>query len=353
MAYTNIDLPTDYFRIKTYTGNATANTPITWNETNNMQPDWLWFKNRSQAQSHAIFDVLRGVTKRLSSNGTGGDSTELTNLDSFDTNGFTVDYEAIVNGSGDSMVAWGWKANGAGVSNTSGTITSTVSANTTSGFSIVSYTGTGSTATVGHGLGVTPKMLIVKKRDSAGTDWTVWGSVLGGTVGSEKIALNGTVAKSTGLNSSWFNNTAPTSTLFTIGTQSDLNSSGGTYIGYCFAEVKGFSKAFSYTGNGSTDGSFIYCGFLPSFVLLKRTDSAGFNWVIHDNKRDINNPDSAYLHPNTSGSESTDRDIDLLSNGFKMRNSNTTWNASGGTYIGIAFASNPFVSSKGIPVCAF
>jgi hypothetical protein len=352
MAYTNIDLPTDYFRIKTYTGNATANTPITWNETNNMQPDWLWFKNRSQAQSHAIFDVLRGVTKRLSSNGTGADSTELTNLDSFDTNGFTVDYEAIVNGSGDSMVAWGWKANGAGVSNTSGTITSTVSANTTSGFSIVSYTGTGSTATVGHGLGVTPKMLIVKKRDSAGTDWTVWGSVLGGTVGSEKIALNGTVAKSTGLNSSWFNNTAPTSTLFTIGTQSDLNSSGGTYIGYCFAEVKGFSKFGSYTGNGSTDGTFVYLGFKPAFLLFKRSSGAGNNWVLLDNKRNTFNIMGEGLFPNSSDAGFAYSIIDFTSNGFKLRASDVWNNGSGETIIYMAFAENPFVSSKGIPTTA-
>jgi hypothetical protein len=346
MAYTTIDLPTDYFRVKTYTGNATANTPITWNETNNMQPDWLWFKNRSQAQSHAIFDVLRGVTKRLSSNGTGADSTELTNLDSFDTNGFTVDYEAIVNGSGDSMVAWGWKANGAGVSNTAGTISSTVSANTTAGFSIVSYTGTGSNATVGHGLGVAPKMVIVKGRSFAG-DWKVYNSNVGATF---QGFLNGVDAFQGSSPTIW-NSTAPTSTVFSIGTNAGVNTSGGTIIAYCFAEVKGYSKFGKYTGNGSTDGTFVYTGFSPAFVMVKSTSAAG-TWCMFDNKRSSFNEADEIINAEDSAAEFTATGIDFTSNGFKHRNSNTNRNASGVDYIYMAFAQNPFVTSGGIPVTA-
>ena len=345
MAYTNIDLPTDYFRIKTYTGNATANTPITWNETNNMQPDLLWFKNRSQAQSHAIFDVLRGVTKRLSSDSTGADSTELTNLDSFDTNGFTVDYEAIVNGNGNSMVAWGWKANGAGVSNTSGTISSTVSANTTSGFSIVSYTGNGSNATVGHGLGVAPKMVIIKNRGSA-ISWLVGGENIGWT---KNLYLNLSSAVGT---YNHFQDQSPSSSVIYMTNDAALNASGSTYIAYCFAEVKGYSKFGSYTGNGNADGTFVYTGFKPAFVIIKGTH-ADCSWCIVDNKRSPENVVNERLFADLAGAENTgDNTCDFLSNGFKLRSTDSGQNGSGNTYIYMAFAENPFVSSKSIPTTA-
>jgi hypothetical protein len=351
MAYTNIDLPTDYFRTKLYTGNGSTQS-ITFDESNSMQPDFTWIKVRNDANVTLVHDVIRGATKEMYTSLTNAEATDANGLTAFNSNGFSVGSAFGVNRNTYNFVNWSWKANGAGVSNTSGTITSTVSANTTSGFSIVSYTGTGATATVGHGLGVTPKMLIVKKRDSAGTDWTVWGSILGGTVGSEKIALNGTVAKSTGLNSSWFNNTAPTSTLFTIGTQSDLNSSGGTYIGYCFAEVKGFSKFGSYTGNGSTDGTFVYLGFKPAFLLFKRSSGAGNNWVLLDNKRNTFNIMGEGLFPNSSDAGFAYSIIDFTSNGFKLRASDVWNNGSGETIIYMAFAENPFVSSKGIPTTA-
>ena len=180
MAYTTINKSTDHIRIKTFTGNGNNDTAITWDESSNMQPDWLWFKNRDEGQSHALFDVLRGATKRLVSNESGAEGTEATNLDSFDTNGFTVDNELIVNGSGDNMVTWGWKAGGTGSSNTDGSITSSVSANTTNGFSIVKYTGTGAGATVGHGLNVKPNMIIVKNLGAA-QNWAVYHSSLGAT----------------------------------------------------------------------------------------------------------------------------------------------------------------------------
>jgi hypothetical protein len=348
MAYTNIDLPTDYFNTILYTGTGASNARTGVG----FQPDWVWIKERSGAADHGLYDAVRGVTKQLESNTTTAETTEATGLTAFGTDGFTVGALAQLNTSGDTYVSWNWLGANTTASNTAGTITSTVSANTTSGFSIVSYTGTGATATVGHGLGVTPKMLIVKKRDSAGTDWTVWGSILGGTVGSEKITLEGTGAKTTGLNSSWFNNTAPTSTLFTIGTQSDLNGSGGTYIGYCFADVKGYSKFGSYTGNGSTNGTFVYTGFKPAFVLLKTSSLAGENWVMFDNKRSTFNVVNGRLFPNLANAESTAANIlDFLSNGFKLRNADSSVNTAN-TYIYMAFAENPFVTSGGIPVTA-
>jgi hypothetical protein len=350
MAYTNIDLPTDYFNTVLYTGTGSSNARTGVG----FKPDWVWIKGRSGATDHGLYDAVRGVQKQLESNNTDAETTEATGLTAFGTDGFTVGALAQLNTSSATYVAWNWLGANTTVSNTSGTITSTVSANTTSGFSIVSYTGTGATATVGHGLGVTPKMLIVKKRDTSGTDWTVWGSVLGGTVGSEKITLEGTGAKTTGLNSSWFNNTAPTSTLFTIGTQSDLNSSGATYIGYCFAEVKGYSKFGGYTGNGNADGTFVYTGFKPAYVMIKLSSNSGDPWFIFDNKRTTYNVMSTFLFASSSAAEetNTNRNIDFLSNGFKLRNSDTSLNYSGYTYIYMAFAENPFVSSTGIPTTA-
>lgn len=361
MAYTNIDLPTEYFDTKTYTGTGSNNITLSMDNVG-----WIWIKNRGATGGNVIFDILRGgfytgsgskpvlITNTtdaeqatdITSSTVGVNFGSLSTVIGSDAQGYNY------NTSSSSYVCWHWGANGAGVSNTSGSITSTVSANTTSGFSIVSYTGTGATATVGHGLGVTPKMLIVKKRDSAGTDWTVWGSILGGTVGSEKITLEGTGAKSTGLNSSWFNNTAPTSTLFTVGTQSDVNGSGGTYIGYCFAEIKGYSKFGSYTGNGSTDGTFVYTGFKPAWIMVKETGNVN-SWRMLDNKRSPINVMNKPLFANLNNAEGTaDHETDFVSNGFKIRSSDTNMNRSGGTFIYMAFAENPFVSSKGIPTTA-
>jgi hypothetical protein len=349
MAYTNIDLPTEYFNTITYTGTGSSNSLTGVG----FQPDWVWIKKRNGAVGHRLYDAVRGVQNTLFSNSTDAEATgQSTTLTAFNSDGFTVISESGVNASGDTYVAWNWLGANTTVSNTSGSITSTVSANPTAGFSIVSYTGTGATATVGHGLGVTPKMLIVKKRDTGGTDWTVWGSILGGTVGSEKITLEGTGAKTTGLNSSWFNNTAPTSSLFTVGTQSDLNSSGATYIGYCFADVKGYSKFGSYTGNGNANGNFVYLGFKPAFVLVKNSSLAGENWVMLDNKRDTKNPTNLALFSNLSNAEGGTYPFDFLSNGFKIRDSSAAYNRSGDVFIYMAFAENPFVSSKGIPTTA-
>jgi hypothetical protein len=351
MAYTTIDKPTDYFRIKTYTGNATNDTAITFDESTNMKPDWLWIKNRSAAQFHAVFDSTRGATLRLSTNGTGADSTENTNLDSFDTNGFTVDNEAIVNGSGNSMVAWSWKANGGTTSsNSDGSITSTVQANTTAGFSIVSYTGSSANSnvgTVGHGLGTAPKLLIIKDRDAT-SDWIVFH----GDVGTNKqLDLNNTGAEVTNTNT--WNNTAPSSSVFTIGNNSYVNNDGNDFIAYCFAEKKGYSKFGSFIGNQSTDGTFIFTGFKPAWIMFKEStgSASGDNWFMFDNKRSTFNQTQKYLKANSNVAEDDNSAaaIDMLSNGFKIRTSDTSLNDSGETYIYMAFAESPFVNSNGVP----
>ena len=341
-----INKPTDHFRIKLYTGNATNDTAITFDESTNMKPDWLWIKNRSAAQSHAVFDSTRGATLRLTANGTGAESTENTNLDSFDTNGFTVDNEAIVNGNGNNMVAWSWKANGGTTSsNTDGSITSTVQANTTAGFSIVSYTGTGANATVGHGLSSAPSVIIMKNRVDA-VNLPVYHKSLGAT---KWVYLSNTDASTTA--TPMWNDTEPTSSVFSIGTYGNSNGSSDGMIAYCFAEKKGYSKFGSYTGNGNADGTFVYTGFKPAWVMMKGTNTNG--WLVIDNKRTAFNSDSKFLYPHAADvEESLSGRFDFLSNGFKLRNTWTAFNSSGQEYIYVAFAQNPFVTSTGIPCTA-
>ena len=349
MAYTSIDDPAQYFNTVIYTGDGGSNRSVTVD----FQPDWVWIKERNGTNDQTIFDSVRGATKRLRANATEAEDTQANQLKSFDSDGFTLGSLSAVNSNGQNYVSWNWLAGGSASSNSDGSITSSVSASTTSGFSIVSWTGTGSTGTLGHGLGVTPQMIIVKKRDTSGTDWITFGSVLGGTVGSEFIKLNFVNAKTTGLNTSWFNQTAPTSSVFTVGTQSDLNGSSATYIAYCFVEKKGYSKIGSFTGNGDNNGPFVYTGFRPAWIISKRTDnSSGGEWNILDNKRDTFNVADAKLEANNSDAEETDEMYDILSNGFKITKGDGNINASGGTYIFMAFAESPFVNSNGVPTNA-
>ena len=349
MAYTSIDDPAQYFNTVIYTGDGGSNRSVTVD----FQPDWVWIKERNGTNDQTLFDSVRGATKRLRANATEAEDTQANQLKSFDSDGFTLGSLSAVNSNGQNYVSWNWLAGGSASSNSDGSITSSVSASTTSGFSIVSWTGTGSTGTLGHGLGVTPQMIIVKKRDTSGTDWITFGSVLGGTVGSEFIKLNFVNAKTTGLNTSWFNQTAPTSSVFTVGTQSDLNGSSATYIAYCFVEKKGYSKIGSFTGNGDNDGPFVYTGFRPAWIISKRTDnSSGGEWNILDNKRDTFNVADAKLEANNSDAEESDEMYDILSNGFKITKGDGNINASGGTYIFMAFAESPFVNSNGIPTNA-
>ena len=364
MPFSTIDDPKKYFDTQLFTGTNTSGRTFTGL---NFQPDMIWGKQRDSANyNHFIVDVVRGGTKFIATNSTASEDTashgQITSWNSDGTtwsDGTNGTYPRLyyndngqLGGSG-TRVWWQWKANGAGVSNTSGSITSTVSVNQTSGFSIVSYTGTGSVANVGHGLGVTPACFITKCRSNAVTSWGMYHQSVGNTAFME---LNGTAAKQT--NIAYFNNTSPTSSVFTIGTDTINNGNGYTFIAYCFAEVKGFSKFGSYTGNGSSDGTFVYTGFKPAFLLAKSSSTANRQWYIVDNKRstsDGNNVLNKTLAPNQSNDESwwgTNNYVDFVSNGFKFRDSYDGFNESGGTYIYMAFASSPFVSSKSIPTTA-
>jgi hypothetical protein len=345
---TNLPEPTvvqgdDYFNTVLYTGTGSS-LGVTGV---GFQPDWVWIKERSGVADHGLYDAVRGTTKQLESNNTDAETTEATGLTAFGADGFTVGALAQLNTSADVYVAWNWKANGAGVSNTDGTITSTVSANTTAGISIVTYTGTGANATVGHGLGVQPFMVIVKNRDNGAAGWYVEHIKLTG-FGTYTIFLNQTSAESA--NSAHWNDTAPTSSVFSVGTSGGTNESGSSHVAYCFAEVEGFSKFGSYTGNGIADGPFVFLNFRPKFILTKRSDTAD-DWNIIDTTRSPYNEADAVLFPNLSNAEldwpagSSDRSRDILSNGFKVRDTNAEVNASGGTYIYMAFAENPFKNS--------
>ena len=346
MAYTTIDSPKKYFEAKTYTGTGSSQS-ITGLS---FSPDFVWIKNRSGANSHGLVTSLVNTRYALDTSATSGEVDFGTSgVTSLNSDGFTVATHPVYNSSSNNYISWNWDANGAGSSNTSGTITSTVSANTTSGFSIVSWTGNASNSTVGHSLGTTPSMIIVKNR-SAVEAWIVYHSTLGNTKFLELSATDATQTSST-----IWNNTSPTSTLFTVGTNSKVNGNTNSMIAYCFAEVKGFSKAFSYTGNGSSDGTYVHLGFRPAWIIIKKSDGSVQNWVIHDSKRSAYNLSQNKLFANLSDAEDTggtNYNLDILSNGFKLRSSNSDVNSSGGAYIGFAVAENPFVSSKGVSVTA-
>jgi len=333
-----------YMDATLYTG---TNATLTVTNAGGFYPDFLWLRIRNQAYGHSLFDSVRGATKSLQSQSTNQEFTQGagTGVNSFNSNGFTLGTDVTGNGSTNyntgTYVAWQWLANaGSTVSNTSGTITSTVSVNTTAGFSIVTYTGNGTAgATVGHGLGVAPKMIINKSRSTSPTDWGVYYASLGNT-GAVFLDLSSAFIT----NSGYWNNTSPTSSVFTLGLASNFNQSGQTYVSYCWAEIAGFSKFGSYTGNGSTDGPFVYTGFKPKFVMYKRSDSTG-NWQIFDTSRDPANNTTDSLFANLADAETPGYNFDILSNGFKQRDNGAGQNASGGTYIYIAFASNPFKNS--------
>jgi len=343
MAYTTINKGSSYFNTVLYTGTG-ATLSITGV---GFKPDWVWNKSRSQVDEHVVADAVRGVTKTLLTDSTGAEYVD-DGLTAFGTDGYTLGTASRWNGSSVTYVSWNWLGANTTVSNTSGSITSTVSANTTSGFSIVSYTGNATAgATIGHGLGVKPAMMIIKNRISGAESWQVYHQAFG--TGTQYFLLNSDNAVLTF--STVFNNTAPTSSVFSVGTAGGTNGSSQAMIAYCFSEIKGFSKFGSYTGNGSANGTFVYTGFKPAWVMVKRSDSSG-NWLIQDNKRLGYNPSNAELYANLTNAETTADRADLLSNGFKPRINSGENNASGGTYIYAAFAENPFVTSGGIPVTA-
>jgi hypothetical protein len=336
LPYSSIVDGSEYFSTVLYTGNGTSQS-ITGV---NFQPDFTWIKQRSSTEWHILSDVIRGTDKQLFSNSTNAEQTNSTFLTSYNTDGFTVGTSTGTNGSGSTYVAWNWKANGTAVSNTDGTITSSVSANTTAGFSVVTYTGnTTAGATIGHGLGSAPNMIIIKDRDTV-DNWAVYHSSLGG--GNASLFLETTTAVNASLN--MWNSTAPSSLVITLGDRDEVNRATA-HVAYCFADVEGYSKINSYTGNGSTDGPFIYTGFRPAWIMLRDSTNVQ-NWIVLDTARNTYNAPASYLLPNSSGAEGTlDPGVDVLSNGFKMRTANSGWNTSSAVMIYMAFAENPFKNS--------
>ena len=355
MAYTTINKSTAYFNTKLYTGNGGTQS-ITGV---GFQPDFCWFKRRDTgASNHALQDVVRGVTKFIQSNTTSAEATSSNYLTSFNSDGFSLAGDGDVNENNANHVSWNWKAGtGQGSANTDGTINSTyTSANTTAGFSIVKYNGSGTAGTVGHGLGAVPKMIIIKEisgNASGGNQaWSVYHVANGNT---HNMNLNTTSGKIDDID---FNDTTPTSSVFSVGSQNRVNSGNGNgvYVAYCFAEKTGYSKFGSYVGNGNADGTFVYTGFSPAFLMVKRTDTTGV-WGMYDNKRIGYNTTQGVqnvLRANSSDATATGGGnaggyggIDFLSNGFKGKLSDGNMGASGGTYIYMAFGQS-IVGTNGV-----
>ena len=348
MAYTDIDDPTLYFSSTIWTGNGVDDRNIVIDGTG-MQPDFVWIKSRNDTDNHRLVDSVRGATKHLESDGTGAEQTS-SNVKAFTSTGVTLSTNGSVNANSELYASWSWKAGTSFTNDASatgiGTIDSAGSVNNDSGFSIVSYTGTGSNGTVKHGLNSVPKMFIVKELSNANS-WEVYHVSQGA---GKNAQLNTTAAFESAGSSRW-NSTAPTSSVFSIGTDSGVNRSSSNFITYCFAEKQGYLKTGKWIGNGNNDGPFSFCGFKPAFIMIKRTDVAK-NWYINDNLRlgyNVNNP---YISPNITAAETGGTEIDILSNGFKIRASGTGHNQSGGTYIYMAIAENPFVTSTGVPATA-
>jgi hypothetical protein len=320
--------PEDYFNTVLYTGNGSTQSITGVGH----QPDWVWIKSRSNTYSHGLFDSVRGATKKLYSNLANDEATE-SGVTSFDNDGFSLGSAAGTNNSGSTYVAWNWKLGGTAVSNTDGAITSSVSANTKAGVSIITWTGNGSsTDTVGHGLDGPLDMIIYRRRNSAPSSWYVVYNVFDGSLDRLFLEATNSYANITGVGDP-------------LGATTTTNfgwSTGNLMVGYCFKSIDGFSKISTYAGNGSTDGSFVYTGFRPAWVMVKRIDSTG-NWYIMDNKRNTFNAVNNHLYPNLSSVESaSSHDTDFVSNGFKARGSAADLNASGGSYIYLAFAEQPF-----------
>ena len=346
MAYISFQ-PNDYFNTKLYTGNATDNHAITGV---GFAPDFTWIKNRANAYDHMLFDALRGtgsLRENLRSNTNDASDNDATNLKTLDSDGFTLGTGGYVNHAS-TFVSWNWKANGAGVSNTDGSITSTVSANTTSGFSIVKYTNpsSGSPFTVGHGLGSPPKVIIVKNITGSAQNWGVWHT---GIAFGKYLQLNTTIAEGAA-------NLVTATSNTTFSTYYDHHTSGVDLIAYCFAEKTGFSKFGLYQGNSNADGAFIYTGFKPAWVMIKQATGGDANevWGIRDNVRDTFNPITKSLVANATSAEGTTSShyVDFVSNGFKIRTGTENSLNTNYGYIYMAFAEAPLVSSNGVPVTA-
>jgi hypothetical protein len=354
MAYTTIDDPSVYFQTTLYTGSGSSTQNVVNGGNSDLQPDWVWVKNRTDARWHRLVDSSRGVSKNLYSNEDDAEGTEAS-VTAFNSDGFSLGTDTGSDGwneDGDAHVAWQWKANG-------GTTTSftesgnnpggTIQTNTTAGFSIITTTGTGATGTIAHGLGAVPEIIISKQRSNA-ENWAVYHGSNTSAPETEILTLNTTDA--TADNANGYNDTAPTSSVFTVHTKNEVNTDARTYVHYVFAPIQGYSKFGVYTGNGNADGPFVYTGFKPAFFIVKRTDASGENFVLRDNAVSPINPVNAYVVANDNRAEANHYAVDLLSNGFKVRTSESGHNHDGGTYIYMAFAESPFVSSEGVPTTA-
>ena len=345
MAYTDIDKPSDYFETVLYTGNGSS-LDVSGLD---FQPDWTWIKSRTTTGYQNVFDAVRGSTKRIFANVSEAEQTVSNSLTSFNSNGFTVGSNGDLNGDSQSQVAWNWKAGTSFTNDASGTgigsIDSAGSFNNTSGFSICTFTGTGSAGTIKHGLNTVPTMIIVKGRNEAKA-WTVYHSALG----AGKALFLATAAGAT-TSTAYFGGTTPTSSVFSTGSSTNVSGNNITLVAYCFADVQGYSKMGSYKGNGNANGTFINTGFSPAFLMIKQS-AASNDWFMIDNKREPFNPNNVQLVANGTSASTNKGDLDLLSNGFKTRSSNAAWNENNAQYVYMAFAENPFTTSTGVPATA-
>jgi hypothetical protein len=340
MAYTTINKSTAHFNTVTYTGNGSAGHAITGV---GFQPDWTWIKSTSASYNNHTFNVLRGVGKSITTNENAGEIT-MEGITAFGTDGFTLGSNAQCNNNSSTFKAMNWKAGGAGSTNYDGSINSTVSANTTAGFSIVTYTGNGSSgATIGHGLGAAPEVVLVKKYSSA-DNWTM----LHPNVSASKyMRLDSNTGE---VNDNVFNNTRASSTVFTVDSDGQVNGNGNSFIAYCFKKTTGFFTTNEYTGNGSTDGPFLYCGFKPTFVIIKRKTATN-NWFIFDNKTSPRNPTNSYSRADTDAAAGSYDWLDLVSNGIKIRNTSDGANDNNQTYLFFAWGQT-LVGSNNVPATA-
>ena len=357
MAYISFQ-PTDYFGTLLYSGNSSTQALTGLG----FEPDLIWIKNRDGgggSHDHYWFDQVRGTTKHLRSNTTNAEGTA-SGVTSFDSDGFTLGSSDGMNESSRTFVAWNWKASGtSGSSNSNGSITTTVSADTTRGFSIVKWVcDNQNPSTLGHGLGAVPSVILMKEMTGS-SGWVIGGFGLdwGGYLSLQTTnALSNNGNNTTGDGRMFYQGgNAPTSTIWYTNSGAIASQNGATMIAYCFAEKKGFSKFGSYLGNGSASGSFVYCGFKPAMVLFKQSSASGEKWYIYDNKRNTHNVTNSVLFPNAADAESpttTGAPIDILSNGFKLRGTDAAGNGDGSTYVFMAFAEHPIVSSNGVPVTA-
>jgi hypothetical protein len=332
-AYTTIDNPELYFQTKLYTGNGSAQS-ITLDGDEDMQPDMVWFKKRSSQESHYLYDAVRGVTKEIYPNATAAESTDANSLTGFDSDGFSIGNANALSENTETMVAWCWKETA------------------TAGFDIVSYTGDGSARTISHSLSAVPNFIWIKCRN------VTHGSAVyhsENTSAPETDHLSTTFNSATADNANYWNDTAPTSSVFSVGTQDDVNQNTKTFIAFLWTNIQGYSKFGGYTGNGSssTDGAFINLGFRPAFVLIKRTNGDK-DWKLFDNKRPGYNGEGDALEANNDDAEDSTEFLDFLSNGFKIRIPSSDGkyadvNGEDDTFVYAAFAEAPFVNSKGVP----